>query len=163
MNNLSITPRSLIKDPGHLLSFGFGSGLAPVAPGTFGTLAAVPFYLLAATVFNPLSYALVTLLVCLLGVYLCGRTTRALGVHDHGAIVWDEFAGLFVTMLFITPSLFTVILGFGLFRLFDIVKPWPISVIDSRVKGGVGVMLDDIIAGVYAGIILHLIVYFFKL
>ncbi|MBI1425563.1 MAG: phosphatidylglycerophosphatase A [Gammaproteobacteria bacterium] len=148
-------PKRLLRDPGHLLSFGFGSGLSPYAPGTAGTLAAIPFYLLLSQL-TPLVYLLATLLSVVLGVYLCGRTSKALGVHDHAGIVWDEFAGFFITMLFAPVSLLTVIVGFCLFRVFDILKPWPISVIDSRLHGGLGVMLDDVIAGVYAMLILQI-------
>jgi phosphatidylglycerophosphatase A len=153
-----ITPSALIKDPGHALSFGFGSGLSPYAPGTMGTLAAIPFYLLAAQ-FGTLSVLIACLCICVLGIYLCARTTSALGVHDHPAIVWDEIAGYFVTMLFAPVSIATVIIGFVLFRMFDILKPWPISVIDSRLKGGLGVMLDDILAGIFALIVLQLILH----
>ena len=152
------TPSVLMKDPGHALSFGFGSGLSPYAPGTMGTLVAIPLYLLVAQ-FGMLSVLIACVIVCVLGVYLCARTTAALGVHDHPAIVWDEIAGYFVTMLFAPASVTTVVLGFVLFRIFDILKPWPISVIDSRLKGGLGVMLDDILAGLFALIILQLIIY----
>ena len=154
----AIQPSALMKDPGHLLSFGFGSGLSPYAPGTMGTLVAIPLYLLVAQ-FGPLSVLLACVVISLLGIYLCERTTKALGVHDHPAIVWDEVAGYFITMLFAPVSATTVILGFILFRIFDILKPWPISVIDSRLKGGLGVMLDDILAGVFACVILQLVHY----
>ena len=148
-------PRQLLRDPGHLLSFGFGSGLSPYAPGTAGTVAAIPFYLLLSRL-DPLAYLAATVIAVAIGIYLCGRTGKALGVHDHAAIVWDEFAGFFITMLYVPVSLTTIILGFCLFRLFDIVKPWPASVIDTRIKGGLGVMLDDVIAGIYALIVLQL-------
>lgn len=148
-------PARLLRDPGHLLSFGFGSGLSPFAPGTAGTLAAIPFYLLLSKL-NPVAYLLVTLASVALGVYLCGRTSKTLGVHDHAAIVWDEFAGFFITMLFVPVSATTVILGFCLFRIFDIFKPWPASVIDTRIQGGLGVMLDDVVAGIYALVVLQL-------
>ncbi|MEJ2361857.1 MAG: phosphatidylglycerophosphatase A [Gammaproteobacteria bacterium] len=147
-------PPRLLRDPGHLLSFGFGSGLSPYAPGTFGTLAAIPFYLLMSRL--PFTaYMAVTLACLLLGVYVCGRTGKVLGVHDHSAIVWDEFVGLFITMMFAPVSLLTLVLGFILFRLFDILKPWPVCVIDTRIKGGLGVMLDDVIAGIYAMLVLQ--------
>lgn len=147
-------PIKLLRDPGHLISFGFGSGLSPSAPGTVGTLAAIPFYLLLSQL--PLAmYIAVTLASFVLGVFVCGRTGKVLGVHDHGAIVWDEFVGFFITMLFAPASLLTVVIGFVLFRLFDILKPWPACVIDTRIKGGMGVMLDDVIAGVYAMLVLQ--------
>ena len=151
-------PVKLLKDPGHLLSFGFGSGLSPYAPGTMGTLVAIPLFLCAAY-FGSMIVLVSCLVISIAGIYLCERTTRALGVHDHSAIVWDEIAGYFVTMLFVPVSVISVILGFMLFRLFDILKPWPISVIDSRLKGGLGVMLDDILSGVFACVILQLVHY----
>ena len=155
----AIKPSDLMKDPGHLLSFGFGSGLSPYAPGTMGTLVALPLYVLAAQLGSFGVFA-TCVVICFLGVYLCERTTKALAVHDHPAIVWDEIAGYFVSMLFAPVSATTVILGFILFRIFDILKPWPISVIDSRLKGGWGVMLDDIVAGVFALLVLQLMLYF---
>jgi len=132
-------PKRLLRDPGHLLSFGFGSGLSPYAPGTAGTLAAIPVYLLL-SMLNPTAYLLATLASVVLGVYLCGRTSKALGVHDHAGIVWDEFAGFFITMLFAPATIATVILGFCLFRIFDIFKPWPASVIDTRIKDAMVVL-----------------------
>ena len=150
-------PVSLLKDPRHFLSFGFGSGLLPKAPGTFGTLAAIPLYLLLILFSGETVYLIVCSSGLVLGFYLCDYTSRALGVQDHQAIVWDEIIGFLITMLFISPSLVAVLLGFILFRIFDILKPWPISVIDSRVKGGIGVMLDDVLAGGFALLCMHLI------
>lgn len=144
------------KNPLHLLAFGFGSGAAPVAPGTFGTVAAVPFILLLATL--PLSiYLLVVVVSFVVGIYICGKTSKDLGVHDHSGIVWDEFVGLFVTMIAVPITWQSVVLGFLLFRLFDILKPWPISWLDRHVSGGFGIMLDDLLAGVYAWVVLLLL------
>ncbi|MBX2808199.1 MAG: phosphatidylglycerophosphatase A [Cellvibrionaceae bacterium] len=149
---------TLLRYPTQFLALGFGSGLAPVAPGTFGTLAAIPLYLLLVQI--PLWGQLIVIVVSFGGgVYLCESTANALGVHDHPAIVWDEFVGFWLTMLALPllrqPLLwYWVLLGFLLFRLFDILKPWPIRWIDGSVKGGVGIMLDDILAGIYAGICL---------
>ena len=154
-------PKQLIKNPIHFLSLGFGSGLSPVAPGTMGTLVAVPLYLVLSHYLSQTGYAIVTCVVMFVGIYLCEKTTRALGVHDHPAIVWDEIAGYFITLLFVPVTFFHVVLGFVLFRLFDIVKPWPVSVIDSRMKGGLGVMLDDVIAGLYALTLMQLYLYYF--
>ncbi len=139
----------VLKDPVCFLAFGFGSGLAPKAPGTFGTLAAVPLYLLASSLPLP-AYLGLILLMFLTGVWLCGRCEKILGVQDHSGIVWDEFVGLFITLAAapVTPG--TVIAGFLLFRLFDVLKPWPIAWFDRRVHGGFGVMLDDALAGLYA-------------
>lgn len=140
----------------HLLATGFGSGLAPFAPGTFGTLAAIPIYLMF--VYGPLWLFIgFTILTCLVGPKICGQAADDIGVHDHKAIVWDEFAGFFITMCFVPFSWLNVLLGFVLFRFFDIVKPWPISYLDKKVHGGLGIMIDDIVAGLFAGLVLILI------
>lgn len=140
----------------HLLATGFGSGLAPFAPGTFGTLAAIPFYL--AFVYSPAYlFILFTLLTCVVGPYICGKAASDIGVHDHKAIVWDEFAGMFITLCFVPFSWTAVAVGFVLFRFFDIVKPWPISYLDKHVHGGLGIMIDDIVAGIAAGVSLYFI------
>jgi phosphatidylglycerophosphatase A len=151
-----IQPRTLLKDPGHFLSMGFGSGLAPIASGTFGTLAAIPLYIGVHSQ-SVMAFYVLTLVAIVAGIYLCDRTTKALGVNDHSAIVWDEFAGFFVTMLWVPMSVSTVIAGFFLFRLFDIVKPWPASYVDKKVHSGLGVMMDDVIAGLYASAVLYLV------
>ena len=144
----------LLRHPAHFLSFGFGSGLAPVAPGTFGTLAAVPLYWLLAQV--SLGYYLAAVaLGTLLGVWLCGFTARTLGVHDHGAIVWDEVIGYLITMTLAPAGWPWLLVGFVLFRIFDILKPWPIRWADRRVGGGLGIMLDDVLAGVMAWLVLQ--------
>jgi len=153
---MSRLPRPNLKNPVHLLAFGFGSGCAPVAPGTFGTMAAVALYIPLSWLSLPL-YLLMLGLVILAGIWLCGRTSKDLGVHDHGGIVWDEFAGYFVTMIAAPPGWISLVLGFVLFRLFDIWKPWPIRVLDRRVGGGLGIMVDDLLAGFYALVLLQLI------
>jgi phosphatidylglycerophosphatase A len=150
----------MLKNPIHFLSLGFGSGLLPRAPGTFGTLAALPLYIILVQLTSEQVYLIATTTGLVLGFYFCEYTTRALGVQDHPAIVWDEIIGFLITMLFIVPDLTSVVLGFFLFRVFDIFKPWPISVIDSRVKGGIGVMLDDVIAAGFALAAMHLIAAF---
>jgi len=127
-----------------------------VAPGTFGTMAAVALYIPLSWLSLPL-YLLMLGLVILAGIWLCGRTSKDLGVHDHGGIVWDEFAGYFVTMIAAPPGWISLVLGFVLFRLFDIWKPWPIRVLDRRVGGGLGIMVDDLLAGFYALVLLQLI------
>ena len=138
----------------HFLSLGFGTGLAPKAPGTFGTLAGIPLYWLLQPL--PLAgYLAVTLLLGLLGIWLCGHTARALGVHDHGGIVWDEIVGLLITLIAVPPDWRWLLAGFLLFRLFDILKPWPIRWLDHRVGGGFGIMIDDVLAGLFALICLH--------
>ena len=147
--------RLLLRDPGHLLAFGFGSGLARQAPGTFGTLAAVPLYLLMRDL--PLGmYLAVVAALFVLGIWLCGRTARALGVHDAPAIVWDEVVGYLLVMAAAPHAVWAVILGFVLFRLFDIAKPWPIRWVDRRVTGGFGIMLDDVLAALPAWLLLQI-------
>lgn len=144
------------RNPIHLLAFGLGSGAAPVAPGTSGTLAAIPLYLLLTGL--PLeTYLGGILLAFLVGIYVCGRTSRDLGVHDHSGIVWDEFVGFWVAMVAVPPGWMEILCGFLLFRVFDIFKPWPIGWLDRYVDGGLGIMLDDLLAGSYAWIVLLLL------
>ena len=150
--------KKVLGSPVHFLAFGFGSGLAPFAPGTFGTLAAIPLFLLMQPLSLPL-YLLVTAFVCVVGIWICGKSSELLGVHDHSGIVWDEFAGYFVTMIAAPSGWLWIVIGFALFRFFDIWKPWPISVLDKKVHGGLGIMVDDILAGFFALSILQLIVY----
>jgi phosphatidylglycerophosphatase A len=150
-----------LRDPAQFIAFGFGSGLAPKAPGTVGTLAAIPLALLLLQLDAPL-YAWWTAAAFALGVWASDITCEKLGVHDHGGIVIDEFIGLFVTLLPIAFGLvgftwITVAAGFVLFRFFDILKPWPIRVLDQRVHGGIGVMLDDLVAGIFAAGVLWLL------
>lgn len=157
----NLKPRDIIFHPIHFLSLGFGSGLVPFAPGTAGTLFAVLLYIPLAML--PLwAYAAVLVVGSFIGIYLCEKTSNKLGGHDHPAIVWDEFLGYWLTMLFAPAGWIWIVTGFILFRLFDIWKPWPISVIDHKVRGGFGIMLDDLVAGVYALVILQLIYYCIK-
>lgn len=157
-------PLSLIslKNPWHLLATGFGSGLSPIVPGTMGTLAAVPLFLLLAQLSLPV-YVLVVIASCFVGIKICQVTSDDMGVHDHGAIVWDEFAGFWITMLIVpwfnleATDWKWLLTGFVLFRFFDMVKPWPIGWLDKRVHGGLGIMIDDIVAGVMAGVALYVI------
>ena len=141
--------------PRHLLAGGFGAGAIPFAPGTFGTVVGVLFYLPMSRLPLPLYLVMVAGVVAL-GVYLCGATARDLGVHDHPGIVWDEIAGYLVTMIAAPRGWVWPVAGFVLFRIFDILKPWPVRVADRRVGGGVGIMLDDILAGIYAASCLQL-------
>ncbi|MET0084850.1 MAG: phosphatidylglycerophosphatase A [Sedimenticola sp.] len=136
-------------NPVHLLAFGMGSGAAPKAPGTVGTLAAIPIYL-GVRHLDSVSYLLLVALLFVIGIWLCGRTSSDLGVHDHGGIVWDEWVGFLLALWLIPPGWMWLLAGFLLFRLFDILKPWPIGWLDRRVSGGFGIMLDDLIAGLFA-------------
>lgn len=146
-----VTAARVLRDPVLLLAFGFGSGLAPKAPGTAGTLAAVPLYLLL-TPLSAVGYLAVVLVVALAGIWICGSASRKLGSHDHPGIVWDEFAGFLVTMIPASGSWISLVAGFVLFRLFDIWKPWPIRVADRNIGGGLGIMLDDLLAGIPAAV-----------
>ena len=145
-----------LKSPVQFLALGFGSGLAPKAPGTFGTLAALPCYLLCSYL-PDLYLGILIIFMSIIGIYLCGKTAEAVGVDDHPAIVWDEFVGIFITLYLTELTWLTVLVGFLLFRFFDILKPWPISVADKKLHGGFGIMLDDILAGLAAFVCLQLI------
>lgn len=158
MSNAPVNTRKVaLKTPTGFLAFGFGSGLAPFAPGTFGTLAAIPLYYLLAMLSWPF-YLLTVIIAFLLGIYLCEQASKSLGVHDHGGIVWDEFVGLWLTLFLIPNQWYWVMLGFMLFRFFDIVKPFPIKWLDKKVKGGFGIMIDDVIAGLFAWAVLMIVV-----
>lgn len=149
-----VLAKIVFSNPIHFLSFGFGSGLAPKAPGTFGTLSAIPVFWLLSSL-NLTFYLLTCLLVSVLGIYICGYTAKALKVHDHPGIVWDEIAGFLITMIGFSFTWNNVIVGFILFRFFDILKPWPIKWVDEKVSGGLGIMLDDVLAGAMAWLCLY--------
>ncbi len=148
----SVSPRW--NNPLHLLAFGFGSGAAPFAPGTWGTVAAIIPWL-ALQHLPLLPYLLVILLSFVAGIWICGKTSEDLGVHDHGGIVWDEFVGLWITLIALPAGWWWLLAGFVLFRIFDILKPWPIRWADKQVSGGLGIMLDDVLAGIYAWLVLQ--------
>ena len=147
--------RTVLTDPVHILAFGFGTGLSPVAPGTVGSLVGVLFAWLTLDLGLPLQLAVAAAL-SLSGIWICGESARRIGVHDHGGIVWDEIAGMYITLLVAPPTITAWILGFVLFRAFDIAKPWPIRDLDHRLGGGLGIMLDDLAAALYALILLGL-------
>lgn len=152
---------ALMRDPVHLVAFGFGSGLMPVAPGTAGTLIAIPITLFVMQ-FGFAVHLAFALLAAIFGIYVCGESARRLGVHDHPGIVWDEITGFAITMLTVPANsagggsrqIYWVLAGFALFRLLDIWKPWPIREADHSLSGGLGIMLDDVIAGIFAAAIL---------
>jgi phosphatidylglycerophosphatase A len=155
-----IEAKTIFTNPIHLLAFGFGSGLSPKAPGTFGTLAAIPFYIYASTL--SLEYYIgLCFFISLIGIYICGKSAKLLNTHDHPGIVWDEFAGFFITMIAVPFSWQNIILGFILFRIFDIFKPWPISWLDKHVEGGLGIMIDDILAGLLSLVCIHILLLYF--
>jgi phosphatidylglycerophosphatase A len=142
--------RFLLSHPAHFIALGFGSGLAPVAPGTFGTLAGLGLYWLLALLAPPLVIAFLAIPAFFLGVWACERTGRDLGVQDHGAMVWDEIVAFLPLAALASSSLMLQAVAFVLFRLFDIWKPYPIRLVEKNVKGGMGVMVDDLMAGAYA-------------
>lgn len=145
----------VLRNPVNFLAFGFGSGLAPFAPGTFGTIVGAVFAWY--TVHWSLELRIVTAVALLLaGIWICGKSARQIGVHDHPGIVWDEIAAIYATLLFVPVSWAWWLAGFVLFRLFDIWKPWPIRDLDHRLHGGLGIMLDDVVAALYAVILLTL-------
>jgi phosphatidylglycerophosphatase A len=145
--------RTVMTDPVHILAFGFGTGLAPFAPGTFGSLPGIVLFWLT------MDYGLYVQLgvaagITLAGIWICGESARRIGVHDHGGIVWDEIVGMYLTLLAAPVSVLGWVLAFIFFRVMDIVKPWPIRDLDHRIGGGVGIMLDDLAAALYAAILL---------
>jgi len=148
----------LLRDPIHFLALGFGTGCVPKAPGTAGTLAGVLVYLIVQGLPWVYYLALVGLLY-LMGVWICAYTAKALGAHDHPAIVWDEIVGYLVTMFLAPAGWLWIIAGFILFRLFDIWKPWPIRWLDKQVKGGNGIMVDDLVAGIFSLTVIQIIAY----
>ena len=152
-----LTPKQILSDPILFLAFGFGSGLAKKAPGTLGTLAAVPVYWLFAQT-GIVAYSLLTVAVTIAGIWICGLAAEKLGEHDFGGIVWDEIAGYLITMWLVPFTWQAMVLGFLLFRVFDIIKPWPIKWVDQKVEGGFGIMLDDVLAGVFSGLLLLLFI-----
>jgi len=149
--------RFLFAHPSHFVALGFGAGLAPVAPGTFGTLLALPIFWLLAPRLDPLSFLIVLGFLFLAGVWVCDRTGRDLGVADHQAMVWDEVVAFLVVLFFAPPTPPWQALAFLLFRLFDILKPGPIGYIETRFRGGFGVMIDDLAAAFITLICLALI------
>jgi phosphatidylglycerophosphatase A len=147
---------SLLAQPVHLIAFGFGAGLFPKAPGTAGTLlAVVPAWLIAGWSLQAKAVLIVALFI--FGVWICGESARRLQSHDHPAIVWDEVVGYLATCLMLPAEPLWLLLAFVLFRFFDIVKPWPIRDLDHRLRGGIGIMLDDIVAAAFAAVCLLLV------
>ncbi len=143
-----IRRRVSLKNPTHFLALGFGSGLAPKMPGTFGTVAALPLVIVFAMMLDVAAYMAITMIVSVVGIWLCGKTANDMGVHDDSSIVWDEIAGMMIAMIAVPLTWQNLLVAFVLFRIFDILKPWPISLLDKKLHGGLGIMLDDIVAGI---------------
>lgn len=142
------TCKLLLSHPAHFFALGFGSGLAKKAPGTFGTVVGLPLFWLIHHYTITIQLTLISLLF-LAGIYFCDKTGQALGVSDHGSIVWDEIVAMMLVLTFADHQWQWWLIAFLLFRLFDIWKPFPIRQCDAKVKGGLGVMLDDLLAAIY--------------
>ncbi len=150
--------RAILTDPLHFLAFGFGAGLIPYGPGTAGTLIAVPILIAFQGLSTPL-YVGIAGAMLVTGIWICGRTSVALGVHDHSGIVWDEIVGYLLAMFGAPTGWGWALAGFAVFRVFDTLKPWPVSLVDRRLGGGLGVMLDDIVAGLYSLLVMQAATY----
>ncbi len=146
--------------PGNFIACGFGSGLIPKAPGTAGTLVAIPLVLVIQQ-FSLLEQWIVCLLMFIFGCYVCGVAAKSFGSEDPGKIVWDEMTGYCIAMVAIPVSVMTIILSFFIFRMLDIFKPFPIRLVERKLKGGFGIMADDAIAGFITNLILLLFLHFF--
>src|SRR3990167_5951487 len=151
-------PDAIWQNPLYFIAFGLGSGAIPFAPGTFGTLMAIPFYLLLQSL-SLSFYLLFVFLFIVFSIWISERVSREIHIHDHPGMCIDEFAGFFVTMINAPLGWPWIMLGFLLFRLFDIWKPWPIRFIDQKISGGIGIVLDDVLAGLYGCIIVQVIGY----
>lgn len=160
MHATTPTFKVLLKDPVLMLAFGFGSGLSPKAPGTAGSLVALAFMPLLALLTDRW-YGVVVVVTFLAGIAICGYANQRLPGHDHSGIVWDEFVGLWIALALLPATWGWWLTGFLLFRCLDILKPWPISVLDRKMPGGFGIMLDDVLAGVGAWLIMALMIKLF--
>lgn len=144
-----------LKQPVHLLAFGLGTGLVPRAPGTAGSLLGLGIAWLMSSLDTYWQLG-IALAVTLGGIWICGQSARRLGVHDHPAIVLDEIAAMLLLACVIPAGVAWLLAAFGVFRVFDIGKPWPIRDVDHRMGGGLGIMLDDVLAAAYTAICLHI-------
>ncbi len=147
--------KKVFTNPRYFLALGFGSGLVPRAPGTFGTLAAIPFYLILAEL-PVLYYAGVVIVALAVGIIVCGSVAQELAVKDPAIIVWDEFVGLWIALFMLPEGWIWLLIGFAVFRFFDILKPWPVNYFDEKLSGGAGIMLDDVAAGLYTLLVIQL-------
>ncbi len=147
--------RAVFTDPVNFLAFGLGAGLSPVAPGTFGSVLGLLLFWLTLDLGVYVQWAVAAGLVGA-GIWLCGESARRIGVHDHGGIVWDEIAGMYITLFAAPVTAYGFAAAFVFFRVADIVKPWPIRDLDHRIHGGLGIMLDDLGAALYAALALAL-------
>lgn len=155
----TISLDSIWTNPVHFVACGFGIGAIPYCPGTFGTVIGIPLVIVLSH-YSVLSYFVVCFILFCVGIYLCGRTNHDFGTTDHPAAVFDEIATFPVVMIGIPTHWFFLLVGFFLFRFFDIVKPWPIRWVDKNIHNGFGVMFDDLLAAIFSSIILHAVLYF---
>lgn len=149
-----LRPGFAVVHPAHFIAVGFGAGLAPFAPGTFGTLVAFPLWWLLGTWLSPLELGALLIALFAIGIWACEVTGRHLGVADHGAMVWDEIVAFLTVLLVVPAQPAWQVAAFVVFRLFDILKPPPIRQFERRFKGGFGVMFDDLLAAGYTMLIL---------
>lgn len=159
MNHIQLASR-VWQNPIYFIAFGFGSGLMSFAPGTWGTLVAIPLYLLMVGSHWGI-YLAITLFAFIIGVWVSDQVTVDLGVQDYKGIVWDEVVGYLLTMFLAPQGFIWIVIGFILFRLFDIWKPQPIRYVDQKIDGGLGIMLDDVLAAVPAWLIIQLLAWGF--
>lgn len=139
-----------LTNPIHFLAVGLGSGMSPIMPGTMGSLMAIPLWFLFCAL-PPILYWIFIIVACAFGCFICQKTSDDTHTHDSGHIVWDEFIGMWMTLFFIpSVSVFWIVIAFVAFRLFDMAKPWPIRWFDSKVPGGFGIMIDDVIAAIFS-------------
>lgn len=155
----AIPPAAVLAGPANFLALGAGLGLAPRAPGTFGTLLGIPLLFLMPQ--SLLGYSATLLVLFAVGVWCCHVCAQALGVHDHPGIVWDEVVGYLITMAAVPRTAPWILTGFVVFRVFDISKPWPISWIDRQVHGGLGIMLDDVLAALCSVLVMQILLRLF--
>jgi phosphatidylglycerophosphatase A len=158
INILKSIRQKVWSDPFFFVAFGFGSGLIPRAPGTWGSLVGLVIYILAVQLggLGPVFFGAILAISLIAGIFVCDRVARELGVHDHGGIVWDEITGIWLVLVALPVGWYWPLIAFALFRLFDILKPWPIRWIDTKVQGGLGIMLDDVAAAIPAWLIIQM-------
>ena len=152
-------PTKMLLNPVHFFALGFGSGLTPKLPGTAGTLVGALLFILIPNI-SWIAYLVIVVCGFLFGIFCCGYTARILNAHDHHSIVWDEIIGYLITMIMVPKEWIWILIGFILFRVFDILKPWPISFIDRRMGGGFGIMFDDAVAALFSLAIIQIAIYF---
>lgn len=161
MHRMPTPYKKVFTHPLYLIAFGFGSGLSPKAPGTVGTIAAIPLYLLLADL-QPWIYAGIVLAALAIGILICDWVARDMAVKDPAAIVWDEFVGLMIALFMLPAGWYWLLAGFLLFRFFDILKPWPVNYLDQKLAGGLGIMMDDVAAGLYSLLVLQAAAYLIR-